>query len=199
MPEAGAGGDADLLGDAGQPDDAGVRSTRHLPAKRAVEHHRRSPAEERKMMFEKRLLFQSAPWPAELEDLVSKVKLWPGWVVWLEKDLLRDPKETHGTEGRGSTLIIRTKTYNTYHIEDGPHYKVHHYFIVPAATWNRRSWQRWLFDRFADVQFHEAMEAFMVDGMRPFAPHHGPGENPYVLMERGTDTEARTTFKGEVK
>lgn len=142
---------------------------------------------------------QVAPYPAELADLVSKTALWPGWHVWIDDDMVRDPAETHGAEGRGASLVIQTKTWNTYHFDAGQDYRVRHIFIIPAATYNRRSWQRWLFDRFADVQLHEAMEAFVVDGERPFAPHHGPGENPYVVMEHGTDLDVRTSFRGEVK
>ncbi len=151
------------------------------------------------MSAQEQILFQEAPWPVELEDLVNSTRLWPGWTMKLQHNLLRDTKEIHQREGRGTTLVITTKTYNTYHYEDGQNYRVHHYFIVPAATYNRKSWMRWLFDRFADVQLHEAMEAFVVNGERPFAPHHGPGENPYVVIETGTDEEARTTFRGEVK
>jgi hypothetical protein len=30
------------------------------------------------------------------------------------------------------------------------------------------------------------------------APHHGPGNDPYIVFERGTDKEARTMYTGKV-
>jgi hypothetical protein len=141
---------------------------------------------------------QMAPYPTELADLVASTALWPGWHVWLSDNEVRDPASTHGGEGRGMTLTIQTKTYNTYDYEAGQDYRVRHIFIVPAATYNRRSWQRWLFEQFAKVQLHEAMEAFVVDGERPFAPHHGPGNDPYTVFEHGDDVDVRTSFRGEV-
>lgn len=141
---------------------------------------------------------QTAPYPAELADLVSKAKLWPGWTVWLE-DMVRDPVDTHGAEGKGLTLIIRTKGYDTYHPERGQEYRVNHYFIVPAATFNRRSWQRWLFEQYSRVWLHEAMESFEVDGEHPYAATHGPGDDPYVVHDYASDDQRRTSFRGKVK
>lgn len=141
---------------------------------------------------------QTAPFPVELEDLVKRANLWPGWSMRLE-DRLRDPADTHGAEGRGLTLVIQTLGFNTYHPERGPNYSVHHYFIVPAATYNRRSWQRWLFDQYAKVWLHEAMESFSIDDERPYAPHHGPGNDPYTVFEHGTHQEVQTSFQGIVK
>jgi hypothetical protein len=140
---------------------------------------------------------QTAPYPDELADLVEHAELWPGWHVWLE-DMLRDPASSHGAEGRGLTLVIQTKGFDTYHPERGQDYRVRHYFIVPAATYNRRSWRRWLFDQYAKVWLHEAMESFAVGGERPFAPHHGPGNDPYTVFEHGTDEDVRTRFTGDL-
>jgi hypothetical protein len=143
-------------------------------------------------------MYQAAPDPTELADLVSKAKLWPGWEVWLG-DRVRDPASTHGGEARGLTLVITTLGYNTYHPERGQTYSVDHIFIVPAATYNRASWQRWLFERYAAVWRHEAMESFEVDGEHPYAATHAPGDNPYVVHDYATDLQRRTSFRGEVK
>jgi hypothetical protein len=70
---------------------------------------------------------------------------------------------------------------------------------VPAATYNERSWRRWLLDRLLKVETHEACEFFQLDGERPYAPHHGPGWDPYMVIEHGSDEDARTSFRGEVK
>lgn len=67
---------------------------------------------------------------------------------------------------------------------------------VPPAAYDRRSWQRWLFDQVLLVEQHEACEFFQVDGRRPYAPNHGPGRNPYTIHELGTAADAETDFRG---
>jgi len=139
---------------------------------------------------------QEAPDPTTLFDLVERTTYRNGWRVWL-KDMVRDPADTHGAEAAGLTLVIQTNTVNSYnHAEP---VRVNHYFIVPAATYNERAWLRWLFDCFAKVELHECMEFFTVDDVKPFAPIHAPGADPYTVTELSTDTERRTSFRGEVK
>lgn len=145
-------------------------------------------------------LRQTAPWPDALAELVAGTELWPGWSVRLEADTERDfAPDDHGRSeciGRGATLVITTLGYNTYHPDRGQTYRVAHYFIVPAATYNRQSWRRWLFEQYAKVLLHEGMESFVVDGERPYAPHHGPGNDPYTVFEHGDALDARTSFRG---
>lgn len=138
---------------------------------------------------------QQAPFPDELTTLVDHCDYRRGWTVRL-RDIVRDPPTTHAGEGRGLTLVITTDTVNSY----PPHepLRVNHYFIVPAATWNRASWMRWLFERFHDVELHECMEFFTIDGEKPFAPNHGPGFDPYTVTQLTTDLDRRTSFTGEV-
>ena len=50
-----------------------------------------------------------------------------------------------------------------------------------------------------EVERHEACEFFQIDGERPYAPHHGPGNDPYIVFDHGTDEDVRTSFRGEVK
>jgi hypothetical protein len=139
---------------------------------------------------------QTAPYPDELADLVAKTAYRPGWIVYLA-DEVRDPADTHAGETRGLTLSIITDTINTY----PPHerIRVRHSFAVPAATYNRQSWQWWLFGCFAEVEWHECMEFFTVDGDKPYAPNHGPGWNPYLVTVVAHDVDRRTSFRGEVK
>lgn len=92
---------------------------------------------------------------------------------------------------------------------------VNHYFAVPPATYNRPSWMRWLFDRLADVDTHERMEDFAFATaavaqrgtgqhnadeaevlVRPLAPCHGPGWDPYVVTYERADLDRRTSFRG---
>jgi hypothetical protein len=135
---------------------------------------------------------QLAPYPQELADLVSNCKLNPGWQVYLD-DMVRD------VGCSGLTLVIRVQGYDSYHPERGQLYRVHHYFPVPPATYDRRSWQAWLFKRYQDVVSHEACEFFQIDNERPYAPSHGPGNDPYLIREVGTDEDRRTSFRGVLK
>lgn len=144
---------------------------------------------------------QTAPYPQALEDLVNVTTYRPGWKVTLldaARDFAADDPERKNPIGRGLTLQILTKTVNSYDPTDDQ-YRVAHRFIVPTATYNREAWQRWLFDRFVDVERHEAMEFFQVDGHRPFAPVHAPGHDPYTVVQLTTDEARRTSYRGLVK
>lgn len=133
---------------------------------------------------------QVAPFPEELWELVKAVSYKSGWQFGLG----------HRDRGQGSaglTLTITVFGPDTYHpkITRG----VNHFFIVPAASYNKQNWQRWLFDRVRDVETHEACEWFQINGERPYAPNHGPGHDPYFIRELATDEERRTSFRGTVK
>ena len=157
------------------------------------------------------MMEQHAPYPVALADLVGRLRYRPGWRFTLT-DLVRDPKSSHGAEAGGLTLVIYADVYDTYHPEQRR--PVNHYFIVPAATYDRESWRRWLLDRVLDVERHEACEWFRfvtegefvkADGStateivdRPFAPNHGPGRDPYTIFEYSTNKARRTSFRGEV-
>lgn len=123
-------------------------------------------------MSERRMT-QEAPFPTELEDLIRSVTCKPGWRFELV-DVDRDNKTCHGL-----TLIIYVLGPNS----DNPDYEIDisHWFPVPAATYDRREWCRWLFDRCMDVERHEMMEFFKINGGRPFAPNHKRGRNPYLV------------------
>ena len=145
---------------------------------------------------------QYAPYPHALKELVDKCQ-YRRWVVDLV-DIERDPADTHGHSAGGLTLRITTLGYNAYRVGGGENYRVNHYFIVPAATYNRASWVRWLFERFLEVERHEAMEFFRIAGSdwpneRPFAPTHGPGDDPYIVHEFATERQAAMDFRGEVR
>lgn len=154
-------------------------------------------------MADELLNVQSAPYPDALADLVTQLRYRPDWTFALE-DIVRDPARSHGAEARGLTFIVTTMGHDAYHPERGQHYGVHHYFPVPPATFNRRSWTRWLFDCLVRVETHEAMEFFALEAphthvlQRPYAPTHGPGDDPYVVHEYATEEQARTRFTGEV-
>lgn len=135
---------------------------------------------------------QHAPYPDELEKLVGELSYREseGWRVWLQDGLERDPG------CKGLTLVVQRCGPDSYHPENI--IPVNHYFPVPPATYNRRSWQWWLFETIGLVELHERMENFKISGKVVFAPAHGPGCNPYQPLDYGTDTDRRTSFRGEL-
>lgn len=133
---------------------------------------------------------QVAPFPLELAGLVAGCTYRPGWEISLHDEYDR------GQGSIGLTLVVTTATVNSYNHKH-PMY-VNHLFIVPAAAYDRRSWQRWLFECFHQVEFHEAMEFFTIDDEKPYAPSHGPGNDPYLLREVGTELDVKTSFRGEI-
>lgn len=136
---------------------------------------------------------QTAPYPTALDDLVKVCKYRPGWNVVLYSNLDR------GQGSEGMTLVITTLGYDSYNQQDGDrNYRVRHYMPVPPASYNEKSWKRWLFEQFLLVERHECMEFFCIDGKRPFAPHHGPGNDCYAVFDHGSDLDKRTMYTGEV-
>jgi hypothetical protein len=149
---------------------------------------------------------QIAPDPVELQDLVAHLMYKPRWVF-----TLADTDRGQGSEGL--TLQILITTPDSYHPEQMR--SVMHYMPVPPAAYDRRSWRRWLLDQILLVERHEACEFFTLhyggkfiqrDGAttdeyveRPYAPSHGPGNDPYIVREIGTDEDVRTSYRGEVK
>ncbi len=136
---------------------------------------------------------QEAPYPEALAELVEGLSYREGWPgqSWRFSLLHVD----RGQGSAGLTLCIRITGPNAYHPEDLP-ISVMHYMIVPAAAYDERSWRRWLFEQVGLVELHERMESFVIDGERPYAPHHQPGADPYTVFELGTAEEADTDFRG---
>lgn len=141
---------------------------------------------------------QAAPFPEPLRYLVDRLSYRPGWTFRL----------AHIDRGQGSeglTLVITTCGYDSYHPDHGENYRVNHYMPVPPASFNRRSWQNWLFEQLLLVEKHECMEFFAIFDedatgltVRPFAPAHGPGNDPYLVLMYGLDEDRRTSFRGEL-
>lgn len=136
--------------------------------------------------------FQRAPFPTALQKLVNECRYRPGWMIRLDTI-------DRGQGSEGLTLIITTMGYDSYNPGEGQHYRVNHYMPVPPAAYDERSWRRWLFEQFLLVERHECMEFFVVGGKRPYAPHHGPGNDCYNVFDHGTVVDTRTMYTGEVK
>lgn len=129
---------------------------------------------------------QRGPFPYALRDLIARWTYMPGWSARLEtRD--REP----GCMGLDLIISVTSPNTDAEPDETGywPKITIWHGFIVPAATYDELTWRRWFFDCILLVHAHEAGEFFKIDGSRPYAPHHGPGRNPYVIYERGLDME----------
>jgi hypothetical protein len=138
-----------------------------------------------------RSVVQAAPWPAVLEELVRDLEYKRGWEFELHAGLDR------GQGSAGTTLIITITTPNSYAPDQTR--RVAHYMLVPPAAYDARSWRRWLLEQILLVERHEACEFFTIAGEKPYAPHHGPGNDPYIVFDHGTDEDVRTSYLGDVK
>lgn len=136
------------------------------------------------------LMTQVAEYPKALDWLVENLTYKQNWEFELDNGLDR------GQGSMGHTLIIIIETPNSYNPAEMR--RVAHYFPVPPAAYDERSWRRWLFEQIHLVELHEAMEFFTIDGEKPYAPSHGPGNDPYMVREVGTIRDQRTSFRGTV-
>jgi hypothetical protein len=119
-----------------------------------------------------------------LRTLVSETCCKPGWSFrLLDKD--------------GALRLVITVSGRNSYDEEQP-LRVAHFFPVPMATYNDKSWQRWIFEMCRRVENHELGEWFRVDGRRPFAPLHGPGEDPYTVHEFRDKLDAQTLQDGSL-
>lgn len=131
---------------------------------------------------------QIAPEPQILAAMIAKLQYKPGWRFELE-DLDR------GQGSAGLTLCIHIREPDTY--DPARRINVVHYMLVPPAAFNEASWRRWLLEQILLVERHEACEFFQLDGERPYAPNHAPGNDPYIVFDQGTREGAETDYQGQ--
>jgi hypothetical protein len=125
-----------------------------------------------------------------LRDLLDRLTYRAGWGFELRPDFYR------GQGSRGTTLIITVTGPDSKHPEDT--IQVRHFMLVPPASYNERSWKWWLFQQIGLVEQHERMEFFQLGGQPAYAPAHGPGNDPYLILDYGTDIDRRTSFRGDL-
>lgn len=120
-----------------------------------------------------------------LLELVPRVTCLPGWTftVRVGEGFLR--------------LVIAHPCNDSY--QPNASMVLSHWFPVPVATYNEKSWRRWIFECCRRVMNHELGEWFIVRGERPFAPLHGPGEDPYTIHEFRDEHDARMTQSGAMR
>ena len=73
---------------------------------------------------------------------------------------------------------------------------LNHFFPVPTATFNEKSWRRWVFEQCRRLENHELGEWLRWGDERPFAPLHGPGEDPYTVHEFRDEADVFITQDG---
>lgn len=125
-----------------------------------------------------------------LRSLISRLTYMQGWEFVLREGMDR------GQGSKGDTLVIYVTVLDSTDPEREDVIQVAHYFPVPPAAYNERSWRRWLFEQVLLVERHEAMEFFQVDGKPVYPPQHSPGYDPYQLFEYGSIEDAETDFMG---
>ena len=122
-----------------------------------------------------------------LRHLVAQVRCKPGWSFRL-KD-----------ENGALRFVIRVEGYDSAQPDDLTPNMIDHYFPVPTATYNEKTWRRWMFEMCRGVENHELGEWFRIGSEWPFAPLHGPGENPYMVHEFRPVEDALTTQNGSIR
>jgi hypothetical protein len=122
-----------------------------------------------------------------LRQLVSQALCKPGWSFRL-KD-----------EDGALRFVVRVKGYDSSRPDDLVSMTVDHFFPVPTATYNEKTWRRWMFERCRGVENHELGEWFRIGSEWPFLPLHGIGEDPYTVHEFRPESDALTTQDGSMR
>lgn len=121
-----------------------------------------------------------------LKKVVSETGCFQHWLFSL-----------HTTEADTLELRILVKGTNNYKPEE--YFPVNHCHPVPHTTYNEKTWRRWIFEQCMRTLTHEVGELLNFNGVRPFAPMHGPGEDPYTIHEWRPETDALTTQDGSLR
>jgi hypothetical protein len=125
--------------------------------------------------------------PRVLTDLVDRVRCKPGWSFSVVEE-----------DGAGR-LVIRVEGYDSSRPSERAPFNVRHFFPVPEATYNEKTWRRWIFEQCRRLENHELGEWFRIGTERPFQPLHGPGEDPYTVHEFRPEADALTTQDGSIR
>lgn len=120
-----------------------------------------------------------------LRRIVGETRCKPGWTFRLY----------FGEDG--PQLIINIDSVNNY--DHSERFVVNHVHPVPTATYNEASWRRWILEQCIRTMNHELGESLRFGDVRPFAPMHGPGEDPYTIHEIRPERDALTTQDGSLR
>lgn len=122
-----------------------------------------------------------------LARVVAETKCKPGWSFRLVDE--------------DGALRLFIKLVGTDNYDHSKPFVVNHVHPVPVTTYNEKSWRRWIFDQCIRTMNHEIGESlrFGEQELRPFAPMHGPGEDPYTVHEVRSEIDALTTQNGTIR
>lgn len=120
-----------------------------------------------------------------LSKVVSEAEAFPHWTFFLKN------------EDGALRLVIQIRGHNNY--DPSQPFVVSHFHPVPITTYNEKSWRRWVYEQCRRTMNHEIGEALNFNGVRPFAPMHGPGEDPYTVHEVRSEEDALTTQDGSLR
>lgn len=139
-------------------------------------------------------MLQQAPWPHRLIEAVYELRYFSGWRFWIGV-------EDRGQGCGGLTLSIVPDNPDSYH----PERKANTRFTypVPAAAYNRESWEEWIWSCIEQTEAHERAEAFRFVGedgkeRRPYKPAHADGWNPNVIRTVVSETVTNTPNAGRL-
>lgn len=120
-----------------------------------------------------------------LADLAARIKCKPGWEF-----------QFRTTQ---NSLVISVSGEDSSQPNRHIPIIVNHFFPAPEATYNEKTWRRWIFEMCRRVENHELGEWFRDGAERPFQPLHGPGEDPYTVHEFRPDADGLTTQDGSIR
>jgi len=132
---------------------------------------------------------QTAPYPNDLDEAVKELRYQRQWRFTLND-------EDRGQGCRGLTLRIYPDNPDSYHPEQ--HVGTVFLYPVPAAAFNRESWEEWLWARIEETEAHERAEAFRFGEQerRPYKPAHADGWDPGVPRTVVSQSVANTPNAG---
>jgi hypothetical protein len=123
-----------------------------------------------------------------LKKIVAETKCKPGWSF-------------NVAQGEGSSWILIISILEDDNYKPGQLLKVGHCHPIPTTSFNEKSWRRWILEQCLRTMNHEIGESlrFGKEEIRPFAPMHGPGEDPYTIHEWRSEQDALTTQDGSLR
>lgn len=104
---------------------------------------------------------------AKLKKIIETIEYQEKWSFELTDDI-------------PTKFAIRILTRDSTGELDGDQ-KYLHKFSIPFYDLTQEDLERYVFDRIMDVNFHEAMENFKVDGVAIFMPDHSETSNLYMI------------------
>lgn len=122
-----------------------------------------------------KILTQFFPDPIPLREALAELRDYHGWTIELGDD-----DQDRGQGCRGLTLNVWPSNPDSY---SGKPLRTVFYYAVPAAAYNRASWEEWVWARIEETEGHERAELFRFgpEERRPFKPVHADGFDPGVV------------------